>query len=271
MNQEQMIAAQLAPYTPWLIIAGVFVLFLLLRVMRKVLRRHIEEIGHRMFGANGWMVWFWLNAPGVMLHELSHALVILLFSPFGFRITSISFFRIKPIAQYDGRNRLIKGSGASSIQLGEVQYKRPSGRLMSHIGDGVSAVAPLFGGLAMLAFLYWVATGYNIWEIHLNIFRPGWPWWTLLFAPYLIFTVTSELWPSRVDWHGANKLLIGLLILSLLALLSLWYLKVLVFDNATVQVTASIAMHIDYVLLILLALDILFFIIAEFVIRLVRR
>src|SRR5579872_2679798 len=120
MNQEQMIATQLAPYTPWLIIAGVFVLFLLLRFMRRILRKRIEEIGRRMFGANGWMVWFWLNAPGVMLHEMSHALVILLFSPFGFRITSVSFFRIKPVEPRDGRGRLIKG-GASSIQLGEVQ------------------------------------------------------------------------------------------------------------------------------------------------------
>lgn len=270
MNQEQIIAAQLAPYTPWLIIAGVFVLFLLLRAMRKVLRRCIEEIGRRAFGANGWKVWFWLNVPGVMLHELSHALIILLFSPFGFRITSISFFRIKPIEQRDARGRLIKSS-ASSIQLGEVQYKRPTGRFMSYVGDGVSAIAPLFGGLAMLAFLYWVATGYNIWEIHLNIFRPGWPWWTLIFAPYLIFTVTSELWPSHVDWLGAQKLVIFLLILSLLALLSLWYVKVLVFDSATVQVIASVAIHIDYVLLILLALDILFYIIAQFIIQLGRR
>lgn len=271
MNQEQTIAAQIAPYTPWLIIAGVFVLFLLLRAMRRVLHRRIEEIGQRFFGANGWKVWFWLNVPGVMLHELSHALVILLFSPFGFRITSISFFRIKPVEQRDSKGRVVKNSAISSIQLGEVQYKRPTGRFMSYVGDGMSAVAPLFGGLVMLALLYWVATGYNIWEIHLNIFRPGWPWWTLLFAPYLIFTITSELWPSRVDWHGASRLLIALLILALLALFSLWYLRVLVFDNATLQVVVFVAMHIDYVLLILLALDILIFIVAEFVVQLGRR
>jgi len=271
MSQEQMLAAQLAPYTPWLIIAGVFVLFILLRVTRKALRQRVDGIGYRLLGDKGLMIWFWFNAPGVMLHELSHALVMLLFYPFGFRITSIALFRIKPLEQRDGRGRLIKSSRVSSIQLGEVQYKRPAKRFMSHVGDGCCAIAPLFGGLAMLAFLYWVATGYNIWEIHFNIFRPGWPWWTLIFAPYLILTVTSELWPSRQDWRGAYRLMVGILIFSLLVLLSLWFLKILAFDNATVQVIASIATHIDYVLLILLALDIFFFFIAEVVARLVRR
>src|SRR3989440_12529513 len=263
------LAAQIAPYEPWLIIAGVFVLFILLRVPRQELRNRVDEMGYRLLGNKGLLVWFWMNAPGVMLHELSHAFVVLLFRPFGFRITSIALFRIKPVQQRGPNGRIMKNTGRQSLQLGEVQYVRPQGRLITYIGDGLSATAPLFGGIAMVVFLYWVATGYNLWDIHLQILHPGWPWWTLLFAPYLILTVTSELWPSRQDWRGARWFAVVFLLLLALGLLLLWYSKYLVFNDATLQTTSSIAMHIDFALLLLLAIDIVFFIIADALLRLI--
>ena len=197
------IAAQIAPYRPWLIIAGVCILFILLRLTRKGLRRRIDEFGYRLMRERGLLIWFWLNAPGVIIHELSHALVVLLFAPFGFRITSITFFRIKPIVQ-PSNGRVNRSSGRQSLQLGEVQYVRPPGKVMSYIGDGISGTAPLVGGVAMLTLLYWVATGYNLWDgpftacqqlhntcLQLQVQRPNGPWWTLTFTPYLILTVTS--------------------------------------------------------------------------------
>src|SRR6266851_3577179 len=170
--------AQLNLYLPWIKILGVFVLFFLLRFTRQRLRRRVDEIGYRLMRDRGLMIWFWINAPGVMLHELSHALVVLLFYPFGFRITSVSLFRVRPRMQtrYAGRN--MKIGGRQSLQLGEVQYIRPQGKLVSYIGDGFSGIAPLFGGIAMFILLYWVATGYNLWDYahmanHLQILRPG--------------------------------------------------------------------------------------------------
>ena len=77
-------------------------------------------------------------------------------------ITSITLFRIKPMAQRASNGRVVKSKGPQSLQLGEVQYVRPQGRFMSHVGDGLSGMAPLFGGVAMLTFLYWIATGYNL-------------------------------------------------------------------------------------------------------------
>ncbi len=261
---------QLEPYRPWLMIAGVFVFFMLLRVTRRRLRRRVDEIGYRLFKERGLLIWFWLNAPGVMLHELSHAFVVLLFRPFGFRITSIALFRIKPMMLRGSNGQLIRSGGRQSLQLGEVQYVRPQGRIMSYVGDGFSAIAPLFGGIGMLILLYWVATGYNIWEIHLQLLRPGWPWWTLLFAPYLILTFTSELWPSRQDWRGARWLVIAMAVLAIGSVLLLWALNILVFNDALLQLIASIAAHIDFVLLALLALDLVFLAIAEVVVRGVR-
>ncbi len=269
--------AQIQPYQPWLIIAGAVILFFLLRVTRKRLRQRVDEVGYRMLGERGALIWFWMNAPGVMLHELSHALVVLLFMPFGFRLTSVALFRIKPMMQRGLYGRSMRIGGRQALQLGEVQYMRPQGRLVSYIGDGLSGVAPLFGGIVMLLLLYWVATGYNIWEIqqnisinHLQLLKPGWPWWTLIFAPYLILTVTSELWPSRQDWRGARWFVGGMSSLIVVAVAVLWLTKTLVFDNALLILTSSVATRIDFALLVLLGLDLVFLAIAEGLVRVVR-
>ena len=269
--------AQIQPYQPWLIIAGVVVLFLLLRVTRKRLRQRVDEVGYKMLGERGALIWFWMNAPGVMLHELSHAFVVLLFMPFGFRLTSVALFRIKHMVQRGPNGQSMRIGGRQALQLGEIQYVRPQGRFMSYVGDGLSGIAPLFGGIAMLLLLYWVATGYNIWEIqqnisfnHLPLLKPGWPWWTLIFSPYLILTVTSELWPSRQDWRGARWFVGGLLFLAVVAVAVLWLTKILVFDNALLILTSSVATRIDFALLVLLGLDLVFMAIAEVLVRVVH-
>lgn len=271
---ETSLMEQIQPYQPWLIGLGVFVLLALLGFTRRALRRRVDEIGYRLMREKGQLIWFWLNAPGVMIHELSHAFVILWFHPFGFRITSITLFHIRPMIS-SGNKRSARKNSTPSLQLGEVQYVRPQGKIMSHIGDGFSGIAPLIGGIAAFIFFYWVATGYLIWDFPINgdyqlmnFLRPGWPWWTLIFAPYLILTITSELWPSRQDWRGARWLVIVLTILFLLTVLVLWYTNYL---SATVPVLLFIAERVDFALLVLLALDTVFLIVAEALVRLVRR
>ncbi|MEO7022275.1 MAG: hypothetical protein ABI234_19160 [Ktedonobacteraceae bacterium] len=286
------LSAQLETYKPWLFIVAVLVLFVLLRLTRKGLRRRVDEIGYHLFGERGLMIWFWLNAPGVMLHELSHALVVLLFYPFGFRLTSITLFMIKPKVQEAQGGRLMRTSGRTSLQLGEVQYVRPQGKVMSYIGDGLSAVAPLFGGILAFFFLYWVATGHVLWDAWncgtlasthgqalqdawqcanpQHILQPGWPWWTLTFAPYLVLTVTSELWPSHQDWRGARWLLGGLLVLVLLLGVLFWVTGALVFNAVLLANVASFSTRINFALVLLLALDLVFFGVAELFARILR-
>jgi len=274
MYPDTKIMAQIAPYQPFIIISAVFVLFVLLRLTRQGLRERVNEIGYWLMGENGWKIWFWLNAPGVILHELSHAIAILLFYPFGFRITSVSLFHIKPNEPRDAQGRRIKSVGRQSLQLGEVEYKRPKDTLMSKVGDGVSGIAPLFGGIAVFTLLYWVATGYHLWDLpfddqlRIQLLRPGWPWWTLTFAPYLILTVTSELWPSRQDWRGARWLVGVVTVIVACFIAALWYFHHL---NDLLIVSTSAASHINFALLILLALDIVFLIVAEVLARAVRR
>ncbi len=271
MLTDAQLMKQIAPYEPWLIIAGVFVLFLLLRFSRKGLRQRIDMIGYRLLRERGLLFWFWINAPGVIVHELSHALIVLLFSPFGFRITNITLFRIKQVMPRDPNGRIMRSGGRQSLQLGEVQYVRPQGRFMSYVGDGFSGIAPLFGGIAMVILLYWIATGYSLWDIPFDlthhawqILRPNWPRWTLIFAPYLILTVTSELWPSRQDWNGARWLVIGLLLLAAVILLMLWSSRQL---TGLLTIATFVASRMDFALLILLALDIAFLLVAEVIVK----
>jgi hypothetical protein len=267
-------AVQMKQYLPWLILAGVVVLLLLLRITRKGLRRRVDEIGYRLRGERGLLFWFWLNAPGVMLHELSHALVVLLFYPFGFRITSITLFHVRPRVQAKYSSRSMKSGGNQSLQLGEVQYTRPQGRPMSYIGDGLSGIAPLFGGIGMFILLYWAATGYYLWDYVNNqqaILRQGWPWWTLLFVPYLILTVTSELWPSSQDWRGARWFVGGILLLTTVTIAILWLTGHLVFNNALLLNIASPAKYLDFALLLLIGLDLVFLVVAELIVQLLRR
>lgn len=267
-------SAQVNHYIPWLILAGVVGLLLILRVTRKGLRRRVDEIGYRLRGERGLLIWFWLNAPGVMLHELSHALVVLLFYPFGFRITSIALFHVQPKVQAKYSGRRMKTGSRQSLQLGEVQYTRPQGRPMSYIGDGLSGIAPLFGGIGMFILLYWVATGYNLWD-YVNdqhaILRPGWPWWTLLFVPYLILTVTSELWPSSQDWRGARWLVGSFLLLAFVTIVILWAAGSIVFNDALLQNIASPAKYLDFALLVLVGLDLAFLLMAELLVQIMRR
>jgi len=264
---------EIGPYIPWLIIVAVFVLFFLLRYTRKALRQRIDEIGYRMMGERGLHAWFWLNAPGVILHELSHAFVVCLFRPFGFRITEISFFRIKPMAQQKANGAFVQNR-RRAVQLGEVRYARPEGRFMSYVGDGLSGIAPFFGGVAVFTLLYWLATGYSLWQApidaqqHFQLFNPDWPRWTLIFAPYLIFTVTSELWPSRQDWHGARWFVGGLTLLIVVLLGFVWYMN---YAPTLLDVSTLVASRVNFALLILILLDLMFLCVAEVLVRVVRR
>jgi hypothetical protein len=279
MNPTQ--SQQLAQYLPWIQLIGIPLLFLMLRFTRHGLRRRVDEIGYRMMGQKGLLLWFWLNAPGVMLHELSHACAILLFYPFGFRITSVTLFHIQAKQPPRPQSRAMRQSNDIRLQLGEVQYRRPPRRAITVIGDGLSGIAPLFGGIVMFLLLYWVATGYALWDYlspsiaatHplLGIFRPGWPWWTLLFAPYLILTITSELWPSRTDWRGARTLVLALLVLALIALGIALYVRLLVLNDALILALANLAKYIDLAFAALLVLDLVFLFIAEGIVQWMRR
>jgi hypothetical protein len=84
-------------------------------------------------------------------------------------------------------------------------------------------------------------------------------------------TVTSELWPSSADWRGAGWFVAGFVFLSMAIIALFWLTGHLVFNQALLQSTSSIARYIDFALLVLLALDLVFLAVAELIVQLMRR
>ena len=195
--------------------------------------------------------------------------------PLAFALPVLQLFHVQPMVQRNSQGQIVRSGRPQSLQLGEVQYVRPKGRFMSYVGDGLSGIAPLIGGIATFMLLYWIATGYSLWDFpfdtatnQLRILRPGWPWWTLIFAPYLIFTVTSELWPSHQDWHSARWFVITLGLTTHHP-----HDPTLVYaPPASIDPRNSLhcLTHRLLLLLILLVLDLIFLFIAEILVRLVQ-
>jgi hypothetical protein len=60
------------------------------------------------------------------------------------------------------------------------------------------------------------------------------------------------------------------LVLVVVAVAVLWLAKILVFNNALLTLTSSVATRIDFALLVLLGLDLVFLAIAEGLVKVVR-
>ena len=90
-------------------------------------------------------------------------------------------------------------------------------------------------------------------------------------SPYLILTVTSELWPSRQDWHRARILVWTLLILAALTTGLCISFKLLVLNDALVNSLASVALYLDFAFAVLLALDLVFLFAAEGIVQFMRK
>jgi len=161
----------------------------------------------RLFSTIGRGLLFRLYAaPGVFVHELSHALTAILFR---FTITKISFFSPQP----DGT-------------LGFVQYQyRPS--LISPVLRLFVGIAPLFGGYAVVCILNWLfqAPATIDWSALYN-FAVDEP---LRFGIWMYFTssVVANAVPSKFDLNNSYIALyclcfvIGALPLSYTPLLNL--------------------------------------------------
>ena len=228
------------------------------------LHRCIDIIGYRLRGKSGLKIWYYFNAPGIILHQLSRAIVMVLLYPFGFRLTSITFFRIQEGVIQEGTKQ--------TLILGTVNYKRPPRRLTTYIGDGLSSIAPLIVGVALFLFLYWLSTGYNIWgyswqnTLHLQIIHPGWPWWLFILSSFLSLTIISQLWLKRQEWKGPSFLAISLVLIMVVTI---------VLANNAFTINGDLLLgimlttaHLDFALLALLVVDTFFLLVAEGMTRL---
>lgn len=91
----------------------------------------------------------WTTAPGVIVHELSHALTGVLF---GHKITEVSLFNPR----------------SDAAQLGYVSFRYDPGSSIQTIGVAVAAVAPLIVGIAGALYLschYFALSVAQLWSM----------------------------------------------------------------------------------------------------------
>lgn len=189
-------------------IAGFAVTLLILLALNRWITRQVQIIGYRLTGHEqvAVVVYFLLLLPGIVLHELSHALVALVLG------LKVGKFSLGP------RNK------GRYIQLGSVQIT--SGGLLR---DSLVGLAPFLSGTVILLLV-----SYRVF----NVGALGAAWlaggWHAIFAAvpgfwrvpdfwlwaYLIFTVSNAMTPSPADrepWRATAVFLVLALLVAWLA------------------------------------------------------
>lgn len=150
---------------------------------------------HKLAGVLGIKTWVYLTAPGVMIHELSHAFFCLVFRH---RIVEMKLFS----PEEDGT-------------LGYVNHSYNPQSLFQCCGNFFIGTGPIWGGTATLAVLsYFLLPGemaeYNgslgeqLGKFISGIFSVTfWITWTSWLWLYLALTISSHITLSPPDLHGA--------------------------------------------------------------------
>lgn len=228
-HADAMTAADLLAYcTLALTRSGVQLLWLLGPLLLYALGMHAISvlIRHRASSLFGPTAHLWLTIPGVVVHELGHALFCLLF---GHKILAISLFR--PAA--DG-------------VLGYVKHSWERGSLYQNVGNFFIATGPIWIGTAVIALALQLLAGPALHDaltqilatipldalpqarfasllaalpgLAIQLFAPehltSWPFWLAL---YLIFAIGSHICLSPADLKGALAGLVAGAALLLLA------------------------------------------------------
>jgi hypothetical protein len=144
-----------------------------------------SELQNR-FGENA-PVWFgWL---GVIVHELSHALMSLIF------FHKIDDMRLLQSPFAKGRNG----------QLGYVSHAWTPGNWYQQAGNFFIGLAPIFGisVVGWLLTLWWWPALFQVHELGWSIFTRA-PWWLVLIWVYVMMNLWLGLNLSSADWHNAR-------------------------------------------------------------------
>ena len=207
-----------------LLAAPLIVLTILLHAFERIVQGGLI----RKFGWSGVLWTAWIGTP---IHELSHALMALLW---GRRVLEVKLFQPDP---KEGR-------------LGYVRYTYRKNFLFDQIGNFFISTAPLVGGSLVLYGLLWLFFPSAAWEafhsesIAAAMMKEGFGdvaqefWllslrvlrevvtseslrsWRLYLFIYLILCVGSHMAPSPVDYQGAKRggwIIGGLLVVGLLS------------------------------------------------------
>ncbi len=232
----------------WGLVTGVSALFLVLFLTHRLLNYNALALPVELVGGNRVALWLYtlLILPGVILHELSHAVTALVL------LVNVYGFHVGPEVV------------GNSIWLGYVRYEKTDVFRSSLIG-----LAPLITGTGVIYTISYFAFGTA--QIHDILASENWlaatralgmgisnPWgWV---AIYFIFAVSASMFPSRSDrqsWLPAA--LFCLLILAagtaagITSTLIEWLAKDINNGLRWLSFTYGLALVIDLPILLLLA------------------
>ena len=190
------------------------VLCLMLPVLFAGLVMHFisDLICDRMGRIFGGMAYIYFTAPGVMIHELSHAFFCLIFRH---KILKLQLFS----PERDGT-------------LGYVKHRYNTDNLYQQTGNFFIGTGPLWGGLLMIWLLSMLLLPREVWYLDINnsvaseeffgvIFSGSfWKRWQTWIWIYLFFAIASHMTLSISDlsgaWRGFLYLLVAVVIFELL-------------------------------------------------------
>ena len=191
------------------LLSGMFLVllvpFLFLGFLMHFLSNMIYDRMGRIFG---YKAYIYITAPGVMVHELSHAIFCLIF---GHKIMKIQFFS----PENDGT-------------LGYVTHQYYTKNLYQQVGNFFIGTGPLWGGMFVLWLLSMLLLPESAWrvdlendaskEVFMNVIFSAYFWkrWQTWLWLYLFFTVASHITLSPPDLKGAWR---GFLYLMLLVVI----------------------------------------------------
>lgn len=164
-----------------------------------------NEAWYRSFGRAGHKIELSTGLVGVPIHELSHAIFVVLF---GMSVTEVALFKPDP----------------QSKSLGYVNYRYQKGSIWHSAGRFFVGIAPLIGGGLVVYLLLW-SSGLPLLHEHLssnNIPQGFWLWVKVFVvsidtpievgAIILCIMVSSHATPSRADMRGAAGGVFGLVL-----------------------------------------------------------
>lgn len=181
-------------------VIGIVIFLLLISKTLTWSERLVVDHIHTPFWYNFFIYW---QLIGVVVHEISHALVAKLF---GAKILDIKLFQ-KPNRENGYRMGYVKS---------ESFYGNNSEHLHANLGAGLSAVAPILLILPLIIFLL-----FNIINSNSYLIKIG----DLLLISSLFWGLNL----SPVDWHNARLAILPLLILLICVIIMVTLIETIIY------------------------------------------
>ncbi|MDR3190515.1 MAG: hypothetical protein LBT80_04830 [Lactobacillaceae bacterium] len=205
----------------------------------------IEKVNQRLmqrFGNNSLVV---LSGLGVMVHELSHALVALIFLH---KVTRLVLLQRPFVKDHAGK-------------MGYVAHTWNKQSQYQQIGNFFIGIAPVFGiSLAMVGVTQLLWPSLLQVQTQLTAVLINEPWWKMLLWLFIVINLLTAVSLSKSDWQGAGSGVFSYIVFLTLVTIGITLLKLV----SLTQLVAWLWLVVAFFAL-LLSMSIILYIITRFI------